>query len=96
MATLTITTDRPGELMPLLEVAVDREIKHFQFGLERTKSKIEKFEQYYKVNLSKIMDNVEERERIGDMELVEWEGETQTLNLLQKKLQQLRNIKICE
>ena len=38
MAALTITTDRLQEIMPLIEVAIDREIKHLQFGLERKKS----------------------------------------------------------
>ncbi len=39
---------------------------------------------------------MEQQVCIDDMELVEWEGEWQTLNLLQEKLNQLKDIKICE
>lgn len=95
MTTLTITTNRPEEVMPLIEIAIDREKRRLQFGLERTKSKIKRFEELYGVNLSEIIDNVEEREHIDDMELVEWEGEWQTFKLLQEKLQQLKDIRIC-
>ena len=92
METLTVSIDNPTETVGLLKEALAKEKFFLQLGIEKTQARIRQFEQRYAANLNHILD--QERE-IDHTDLAEWEGETEVLRRLTKKVQNLENIEIC-
>ncbi len=92
METLTVLIDNPAETVSLLKEALAKERYFLQLGIEKTKARIRQFEQRYAATLRRILD--QERE-IDHTDLAEWEGETEILRRLTKKVLSLEKIEIC-
>ena len=92
METLTVLIDNPAETVNLLQSALAKERYFLQLGIEKTQARIRQFEQRYKATLTQILD--QERE-IDHTDLAEWEGETEILQRLTKKVLSLEKIEIC-
>ena len=72
--------------------AINAEILLLQRSLAKTQGKINRFE----VKYGKTADRSVLYGHVDDMELIEWEGEVETLNKLQEKLCSLEEIRIEE
>jgi hypothetical protein len=72
--------------------AINAEILLLQRSLAKTQGKINRFE----VKYGKAADRSALYGHVDDMELIEWEGEVETLNKLQEKLISLEEIRIEE
>jgi hypothetical protein len=70
--------------------AINAEILLLQRSLARTQGKISRFE----VKYGRVADRSALYGHVDDMELIEWEGEAETLNKLQEKLRSLEDIRI--
>ena len=70
-----------------IKLAIDTEIYLLKKTLYKVQEKIEGFESKYgKLNRDYLYG------KIDDMELIEWEGEIETLQRIQKKLKSLEEI----
>lgn len=70
-----------------IKLAIDTEIYLLKKTLDKVQEKIEGFENKYgKLNRDRLYGNID------DMELIEWEGETETLQRIQKRLKSLEEI----
>ena len=70
-----------------IKLAIDTEIYLLKKALDKVQEKIEGFESKYgKLNRDYLYG------KIDDMELIEWEGELETLQRIQKKLKSLEEI----
>ena len=72
--------------------AINAEILLLQRSLAKTQAKIDRFE----VKYGKAADRSALYGHVDDMDLIEWEGEVETLNKLQEKLCSLEEIRIEE
>ena len=83
METLTVLIDNPTETVSLLKEALAKERYFLQLGIEKTEARIRQFEQRYKTTLTQILNQELE---IDHTDLAEWEGETEVLRRLMKKV----------
>jgi len=72
--------------------AINAEILLLQRSLAKTEGKIHRFE----VKYGRPADRSALYSHVDDMELIEWEGEVETLNKLKGKLSSLEEIRIEE
>ena len=72
--------------------AINAEILLLQRSLAKTQGKVNRFEVKYGRNA----DRSSLYGHVDDMELIEWEGEVETMNKLQEKLSSLEEIRIEE
>ena len=70
--------------------AINAEILLMQRSLAKTQGKINRFE----VKYGRTADRSALYGHVDDMELIEWEGEVETLKKLQEKLSSLEDIQI--
>jgi hypothetical protein len=70
--------------------AINAEILLLQRSLARTQGKIDRFE----VKYGRAADRSALYGQVDDMEIIEWEGEAETLKKLQEKLSSLEDIRI--
>ncbi|HBI23592.1 MAG: hypothetical protein A2Y48_10495 [Nitrospirae bacterium RIFCSPLOW2_12_42_9] len=70
-----------------IRLAIDTEIYLLKKALDKVKEKIKEFEIKYGE-----LDRESLYGKIDDMELIEWEGETETLQRIQKRLKSLEEI----
>ena len=92
METLTVLIDNPLETISLLKEALAKERYFLQFGISKTQERIRQFEQRYGATLTESLDGEQE---IDHTDLAEWEGETEVLRRLTKKVLSLEKIEIC-
>ena len=90
MEEILIKTDKKDEAISLLRSAIDREIAFIKTSLLKTKKKVKEFQQKYKMGIDEA-----KRKGINDMILVEWEGELETQDKLEDKIEKLQNLKKC-
>lgn len=85
MQHITISTDSTTALKPLLESAIQTELRLLKLGIGRTRERIAVFEQEYELSsdeFEKLLhsDGIQE-----NLDFIEWSGEIETLRRLQNK-----------
>jgi len=70
-----------------IEIAIHTEIELLRKAIQKTESKVKDFETQYGK-----LDRISLYGKVNDMELLEWEGEIETLERLNKKLKSLEEI----
>ncbi len=86
MTKLTLETDNEWTKKKI-EGAIHIEIELLKKAVQRTQSKLQEFE-----NMHGRFDRDSLYGKVDDMELIEWEGELETLKRLQEKVKSLEEI----
>ncbi|MCU0426891.1 MAG: hypothetical protein MUF71_14830 [Candidatus Kapabacteria bacterium] len=87
MTTLTLADE--SSLRAVRE-AIDQQRLSLGYSLERTRKKLQEFEQRYNVQTAYFLDSMSAEDLVGgDMEYVEWAGEAQMLTLLEHDMKAL-------
>ena len=87
------TTEQPQEIIDLLKSAVSSKIARIQLSIDLTQQKLSAFEKRYNVPSEHFFEKMAAEDLDGgDMEYVEWAGEYQILQRLEKQLKQLQKI----
>ena len=92
MASLTIQAENVETIRHIIESALSKETAILQIGMEKTKARLANFERQYNCSLQELMASCRE---IDDIDLVEWEGETEILRHLNDRLKQIDELEIC-
>ena len=92
MPTITLEVQDILKAAPLLEAAIHRPIAYVAIGIEKTRKRVEEFEQKYGCQLDKV-DRVVPT--LDPLERVEWEGEVEMLRRLEAERQLLETIRVC-
>ena len=91
---VTIVTETSVALKPLIEAAIQSELRILELGLERTQQRLRGFEEQY--NLTS--DDFERRFEAGEIEesldFIEWSGEIKTHHLLETQRQALKGARL--
>lgn len=80
---VVVTTDVPVALKPLLESAIQSELRLLDLGLARTAERLRAFEAQYGLTSEEFARRFETREANENLDFIEWAGEIKTAHLLQ-------------
>ncbi len=78
-----VTTDAPVALKPLLESAIQSELRMLELGLTRTAERLRAFEEQYGLTSKEFECRFEVAEVDESLDFIEWAGEIKTSHLLQ-------------
>lgn len=93
MKALTIVSDTQHQLRPLLEAAIENEVRFLEAGLRKTKDKIRAFENQYKLTTPDFLSRYENDELKESIDFENWIGESRLLDRIDEKITALRGIR---
>lgn len=91
---LIVTTHDKSLLKPLLQVAIQSELKSLEIGLRRTRERLAEFEQRFGTVSDEFERRFITREFSETLDFIEWLGEIKMLRLLERKLSALKETRI--
>ena len=91
--TLVSTEERP--LQPLVEAALQNELRLLEAGLQRTEEKLRGFETQFGMTTVDFVRRYEADEFEEAIEFAEWIGESRLRERLQEKTRTLREIRFA-
>ncbi|MBM4423601.1 MAG: hypothetical protein FJ030_09450 [Chloroflexi bacterium] len=86
---VTITTEAPIDLKPLLEGAIHSKLKTLQYGLKRTRERLAEFEKRFNLTSAEFERRFKAREIPESLDNLDWWMEVEALHLLETKYQAL-------
>jgi type III secretory pathway component EscV len=92
MPTITLEVQDSLKAVSLLEAVIHRQIAYVAIGIEKTRKRIEEFEQKYGCQIEKVDKIVP---TLDPLERVEWEGEVEMLRRLEEERHLLETIRVC-
>ena len=91
---ITIQTSDAKRLKPLLKSAIRNQLEDVEHGIQLTRERLANFEKRYNMSSAEF----ERRFHPGDLEetleFIEWEGEIETLHLLEEKKSIIQSARI--
>ena len=91
---VVVTTDAPVALKPLLESAIQSELRMLELGLARTAERLRAFEEQYGFTSKEFERRFEAGEVDESLDFIEWAGEIKTSRLLQDQCQALQSVQL--
>lgn len=88
--TLTTTTQRP--LRPLIEAALNNELRILETAIAQTERNLRDYETRFDMSSAQFLDRYENDELPETLEFVEWIGEYRMLSRLREKADAYRGI----
>lgn len=95
MSTLTLVSPRNHPLQPLVEAALAKELNFLEAAIQRTKQRLNEFEQKYQMTTGEFVTRFENDELTETLEFDEWIGEYRLLARLQEKVDMVREIQFA-
>jgi hypothetical protein len=91
---VTVTSDSPIELKPLIESAIRSELRILALGLERTKQRLQAFEERYGLTSEDFERRLETGEIEESLDFIEWAGEINTYQHLDAQRKVLQKVEL--
>ncbi len=95
MAELVLISPRRRQLKPLVEAALQNELRLLEAGIHRTEQKLRDFESQYGLSSTEFIRRYEQDELEETLEFAEWLGEYRLLERLKEKADILREIQFA-
>jgi hypothetical protein len=92
MSALKLTSSRQRPLRPLIEAAIQNELRLLQSGIRRTEQRLEAFETRYGFSSHEFLQHYENDELPETLDFAEWVGECRLLERLKEKAETLQEI----
>lgn len=89
---ITLEVQDSLKTVPLLEAAIHRQLAYVAIGIEKTRQRLDEFEQKYGCQLTEV-DNIVPT--LNPLEWVEWEGEAEMLRRLEAERRLLETVRVC-
>ena len=90
---MTIQTTDTEAAIRLIRSGLLKEAAFLRLGIEKTTGRIAHFEEKYGGSIQELASSITQ---IDDIDVLEWEGETEVLRRLDKKLKQIDELKVCK
>ncbi|MDE0042268.1 MAG: hypothetical protein OXT74_09545 [Candidatus Poribacteria bacterium] len=90
---MTIQTTDSQAAARLIRSGLLKEAAFLRLGIEKTTGRIFHFEEKYGGSLQELVSSTTP---VDDIDLVEWEGEIETLYRLEENLKQIHELKVCK
>jgi hypothetical protein len=91
---VVIKTNASESLKPLLEVAIQNQLKALQHGIQRTKERVAEFEKRGGMSSTEFEKKMQTEEIDETIETIDWNMELAALRFLEGQYQSLREAKI--
>ena len=95
MTVLTLTSPRQRPLRPLVEAALNNELRVMQAGVRRTEQRLKAFESQYGLSSQEFLQRYENDELSETLDFAEWVGEHRLLERLREKAETLQGIRFA-
>ena len=95
MARVIIESGADSNLKNLVKSAVENELKIIEFGIAKTKRKLDELEKKFGMDSGGFYQKFNEGRMGDDLEHIRWAGEYETLDRLQKDYNDLLGTEIC-
>ena len=92
MSELRLISDEKYQVKPLVEAALERELRLMEVGIRQTEHRLRVFEEKYQKPTSDFITEYEDDQFEETLEMVEWIGEYRLLERLREKTDALRSI----
>ena len=96
MAALTLTSPHRRPLRPLVEGAIQNELRLLEAGVRRTEERVRAFEAQYGMSSSDFQRRYENDELPETLDYAEWIGECRLLERLREKVETLEAIHFAD
>lgn len=96
MSVLTLTSSRRRPLRPLVEAAIQNELRLLQASIQRTEERLQAFEAEYNLATDEFLRRYENDELSETLAFAEWVGEYRMLERLQEKVETLQEIDFAD
>jgi vacuolar-type H+-ATPase subunit D/Vma8 len=96
MAELTLISPRQRVLRPLVEAALENELRLLEAGIRRTQQRLGAFEAQYGLPTAEFLRRYENDELQETLDFAEWVGEHRLLERLRDKAATLREIQFAD
>jgi len=94
MAELTLRSSRQGQLKPLVEAAINNELRLLEAGMNRTRQRLKEFGIRFGLTSEEFIRRYGKGEMEESLEFAEWIGEYRLLERFQEKVETLREIRL--
>jgi hypothetical protein len=84
MTQLIVNSPHAPHVRPLIQAALDHEIRLLQIGIEKTKSRLCHFEELFKMETLSFYQSFKTGDMGDEMEYMKWVGEYETLLRLEE------------
>ena len=91
---VTITTESPVSLKPLVEGAIHEELKTLELGVARTRERLAAFEKQFGMTSEEFERRFDGNDLQETLDFLDWSGEIEMLKLLEPRYQALRGAHI--
>lgn len=95
MTQIIVSSPSASHVRPLIQAALDHEIRLLQMGIEKTKRRLCRFEELFKMETLRFCQSFQTGDMGDEMEYMKWAGEYETLLQLEEDFAQIRGIQVC-
>ena len=95
MAELTLISSRKRSLKPLVEAALNNELRLLEAGIRRTQQRLKEFEKQHRFSTNEFVKRFENDQLDETLDFDEWIGENRMLARLKEKADTLREIRFA-
>jgi len=95
MAKLVLVSSRSRSLQPLVEAALQNELRLLKAAIRRSEQKLQAFETKYGLSSAEFLRRYENDELQETLDFAEWIGEYRLLGRLREKADILREIRFA-
>lgn len=96
MQTISLKSNSPDTIIPLLRNAIDREKRILTESLRIAREKIGRLSKALDVDIDKLMKGEIEHTESNELQLIELEGEIEVIKHLESELKELESVEICK
>jgi len=91
---ITIEIQDASQFTSILRSALDRELRLVEYAIVRTWDRLREFEQKYNMSTSEFQHRFTADDLGETLDFIEWDGEFDTLRLLEEKKQMIQGMHI--
>lgn len=95
MTQLIVKSPSASQVRPLIQAALDHEIRLLKIGIEKTKRRLADFEKQFSMKSEQFYQEFQVGNMGDEMEQIKWAGEYETLLQLQSDYGEIRGIQVC-
>ncbi len=96
MQTISLKSNSPDTIIPLLRNAIDREKRILTESLRIAREKIGRLSKTLDVDIDKLMKGEIEHTESNELQFIELEGEIEVMKHLESELKELESVEICK
>ncbi len=95
MTQVTIKSATADQVRPLVQVALEHELRFLNIGIQKTMRNLQRLEERFGMESQQFYQEFQTGTMGDEMEYITWAGEYETLLQLQEDYAELEQIQVC-